>query len=106
MELQVGVLELKKPKPLLEHLRSLRRWEVKLSDTEAGLYGAIFLMVIAFILYNLWFGTSLPDVSTGTIYSIVSYSWSYVEAALVLPYSMQSLTRLHEITERINKSVI
>lgn len=105
MEMQVGVLELKKPKPLLEHLRSLRRWEVKISDTEAGLYGVIFLMVIAFILYNLWFGTSLPNISTGSIYSIVSYSWSYVEAALVLPYSLQSLTRLHEITQRINRAV-
>ena len=93
MERQVGLL----------HTGNTAK-EVKISDSEAILYGVIFLMVIVFILYNLWFGTSLPDITTGTIYSIISYSWSYVEAAIILPFTLQSLTRLHEITERINSN--
>lgn len=102
MEQQVGILGAAKPVAILSHLKTLRKWEVKISDSEAVLYGVIFLMVIIFILYNLWFGTSLPEITTGTIYSIISYSWSYVEAAIVLPFTLQSLTRLREITERIN----
>ena len=104
MERQVGLLDTGNPSKVFNHLRALRKWEVKISDSEAILYGVIFLMVIAFILYNLWFGTSLPDITTGTIYSIISYSWSYVEAAIILPFTLQSLTRLHEITERINSN--
>lgn len=106
METQVQVLEKKSLKDVLTHLLSLRKWEVKLSDTEALMYGAIFILVIFFIVYNLWFGTSLADVTTGSIYSIVSYSWTYVEAAIVLPFTLQSLTRLSEITERINRSTL
>ncbi len=104
MEQQVSILELSQPSEVLNHLLNLRKWEVKLSDTEAVLYGVIFIMVTVFLVYNLWFGTSLPDVTTGSIYSIVSYSWTYVESAIVLPYTLQSLTRLSEITERINSS--
>ncbi|MCG8414958.1 MAG: ABC transporter six-transmembrane domain-containing protein [Pseudomonadales bacterium] len=104
MEQQVSILELSQPREVLNHLLSLRKWEVKLSDTEAVLYGVIFIMVTVFLVYNLWFGTSLPEVTTGSIYSIVSYSWTYVESAIVLPYTLQSLTRLSEITERINSS--
>lgn len=106
MEKQVSILERKKLKDVLSHLLDLRKWEVKLSDTEALMYGAIFIMVILFIVYNLWFGTSLAEVTTGSIYSIVSYSWTYVEAAIVLPFTLQSLTRLSEITERINRSTL
>ncbi len=106
MEKQVSILEISGTAEILSHLRSLRRWEVKLSDTEALLYGAIFIMVIGFIVFNLWFGTSLPDITTGTIYSIVSYSWTYVESAIVLPFTLQSLTRLSEITERINRKTL
>ncbi len=36
------------------------------------------------------------------IFSIVAYSWEFVEAAIMLPMTMQSLTRLNEITARIN----
>ncbi len=104
MEQQVGLLGGGNPLNIFNHLKLLRKWEVKISDSEAILYGVIFLMVVVFILYNLWFGTSLPAITTGTIYSIISYSWSYVEAAIVLPWTLQSLTRLHEITERINKA--
>ncbi|NKB32464.1 MAG: hypothetical protein GKR91_05140 [Pseudomonadales bacterium] len=103
MEQQVGILGGGNPLNIINHLKALRKWEVKISDSEAVLYGVIFLMVIAFILYNIWFGTSLPEITTGTIYSIISYSWAYVEAAIVLPFTLQSLTRLHEITERINR---
>ncbi len=106
MEKQVQILEIASAAEIREHLRSLRRWEVKLSDTEAILYGVIFFFVILFLVYNLWFGTSLPDVTTGSIYSIVSYSWTYVEAAIVLPFALQSLTRLSEITDRINKKTL
>ncbi|AEV39550.1 hypothetical protein PSE_5048 [Pseudovibrio sp. FO-BEG1] len=101
-ENQVNVLERGSRKGVWRHLRALRIHEVRLSDTEAIVYGVIFLFQIAFIVTNLVLAAGLPDMSTGMIFSIVAYSWEFVEAAIMLPMTMQSLTRLNEITARIN----
>ena len=103
-ELQVGTLETGNPSEIMKHFLRLRIWEIKISDTEAVLYGIIFAQVIAFMSFILWFGTALPDATTGSIFSIVNYSWNYVESSAVLPLTLQSLTRLREITYRINHS--
>ena len=102
MERQVHSLE-RGPLRVLQHLAALRRCEVRLSDTEALLYGLIFLMVSAFVVCNLWLCTHMAGLTSGKIFSIVSYSWEYVEAALVLPMSLQSLSRLQEISGRLNR---
>ncbi|WP_082826909.1 ABC transporter six-transmembrane domain-containing protein [Pseudovibrio sp. Ad26] len=101
-ENQVHVLERGSRRGVWRHLRALRMHEVRLSDTEAIVYGVIFLFQIAFIVSNLILAAGLPDMSTGMIFSIVAYSWEFVEAAIMLPMTMQSLTRLNEITARIN----
>ncbi|MFC3119789.1 hypothetical protein ACFOHS_21805 [Jhaorihella thermophila] len=36
------------------------------------------------------------------MFSIVTYSWDFVEGALILPATLQSLSRLSEVTARIN----
>ena len=101
MEHQVSVLEQRRDRPVLVHLKRLRRFEVKLSDTEAILYGVIFVMLIGLILFNLWFATQNLDATPGMIFSIVSYSWEFAEAALALPVTFQSWSRLSEITVRL-----
>lgn len=89
---------------VFRHLRALRRSEVALSDTEAFLYGGIFLAQIAFIAANLTIGAGLPGITAGRIFSIAVYSWDFVEAALMLPVTLQTWSRLSEITARINAS--
>ncbi|WP_170326764.1 ABC transporter six-transmembrane domain-containing protein [Ruegeria arenilitoris] len=101
MEHQVNVLEQRRDRPVLVHLEKLRRSEVKLSDTEAILYGVIFALLIGLILFNLWFATQNLDATPGMIFSIVSYSWEFAEAALTLPVTLQSWSRLSEITTRL-----
>ena len=76
--------------------------EVKLSDREAVLYGSVFLVLLTMVVFNLWYSTLNGTISAGTIFSIVSYSWEFVDAAVILPVTLQSLTRLTEITQRIN----
>lgn len=102
-EQQVSILESKSITGILSHLNKLRRIEIRLSDTEAFVYGLIFLILIGFILFNLWFGATNVEITAGIIFSIVSYSWEFVEAALVLPMTLQGWSRLTEIMNRINK---
>ena len=101
-EKQVSLLEMRALRPALAHLLRLRSLEVRISDAEAALYGAIFVLLLGMILFNLRIATGLPDVTAGTIFSVISYSWEFVEGALALPVTLQSWTRLSEIIARIN----
>ncbi len=101
-EKQVNILERREAKPTLAHLMRLRGLEVRLSDTEAILYGAIFVVLLGLILFNLWFAATALTVTVGTIFSIVSYSWEFIESALALPVTLQSWSRLSEIMRRLN----
>lgn len=101
-ERQVSILGKREATPTLSHLMRLRRLEVRLSDTEAVLYGAIFIVLLGLILFNLWFATTELSSTVGSIFSIVSYSWEFVESALALPITLQTWSRLSEITRRLN----
>lgn len=101
-EQQVSILEKRRARPMLAHLMRLRRLEVRLSDTEAVLYGTIFIVLSGLILLNLWYATTELSMTAGTIFSVISYSWEFVESALAMPITLQNWSRLSEITRRLN----
>jgi len=103
-EKQVHILETRLSAKVRRHLGKLRNIEVQLSDTEAYVYGAIFFAMTGFILFNLWFAATHVETTVGTIFAIVSYSWEFVESALVLPVTLQGWSRLSEIMNRINNT--
>jgi ABC-type bacteriocin/lantibiotic exporter with double-glycine peptidase domain len=110
MEQQVALLSADKHtqgdlhKGFHRHLRKLKRWQVKLSDVEALVYGAIFGFITIFICHNLLVSASLVDISAGQLFIIISYSWEFAEAAVALPVGLQGWTRLREISSRLNQS--
>ncbi|MEM9617792.1 MAG: ABC transporter six-transmembrane domain-containing protein [Pseudomonadota bacterium] len=105
-ERQVWILQKRKTTPTVEHLSRLRHLEVRLSDTEAILYGAIFFVLLGLILFNLWFATIELSNTVGATFSIISYSWEFVESALALPVTLQSWSRLSEIMRRLNAQTV
>ncbi len=104
VEKQVGVLTERRHTSLVAHLGRLRRCEVRLSDTDAILYGSIFVAMFAFVLVNLWTASTIPAVTAGTIFAILSYSWELVESGVALPMVLQQWTRLTEIRGRLNEA--
>ncbi len=101
-EQQVRLLERREHPRLAQHLLRLRKVEVQISDAESILYGSVYVALLGLILFNLWFAATNLQISTGTMFSIVMYSWEFVEASLALPTVLQSWSRLSEITQRIN----
>lgn len=101
---QVHALEGRAPKTIAKHFIGLRREEVRLSDTESIVYGLIFAVLLIVLAYNLWFAATQLGSSPGQIFSVVAYSQEFLQAAVQLPFALQSLTRLREITERINRT--
>ena len=102
-EKQVAILDQRERKSLLTHLQRLRRCEVRLSDTEAVLYGGIFTAMFAFVLMTLSFASTMTAITAGVIFTILSYSWELVESGVALPMALQQWTRLSEIRERLNE---
>ena len=103
MERQVGVLETKRMSPLRAHLLGLRDHRVSLSDLEAMVYGLIFAALLSMLAFNLWFATTQTLATPGEVFSVIVYSYEFIESAVTLPMILQSITRLSEITDRINQ---
>ena len=101
-EQQVAILEQRQHVSLVTHLQRLRHCEVRLSDTDAVLYGTIFAGMFAFVLTNLWLASTIPSITAGMIFAILSYSWELVESGVALPMTLQQWSRLSEIRERLN----
>ena len=102
-EKQVSILESGVSEAIGAHLSALRRHEVRLSDTEAIVYGLIFFVLLSMLGTNLWFAATQLSATPGEIFSIVTYSYEFIESAVMLPAALQSLTRISEITQRINQ---
>lgn len=102
VERQVNVLSYLPLSGLRIHLNKLKRREIHLSDTEAIVYGLIFLLLFGFVVINLLLTTQLLTPSSGALFSIVTYSLEFVEAAIMLPITLQTLSRLSEINQRLN----
>lgn len=103
-EQQVGILETRKPQRLMTHLTRLRGIEVRISDTESIIYGGIFVVLLGLVVFNLWYAMANLSITSGTIFSIVTYSWELVDAALAFPMALQGWSRLSEIMQRINQA--
>ena len=103
-EAQVSALESRDLSRITAHLVGLRRHEVRLSDTESVVYALIFTALLTMLGFNLWFAATQTNATPGEIFSIVTYSYEFIQMSVILPMALQSLTRLAEITERINKA--
>ncbi|RBW62747.1 ABC transporter six-transmembrane domain-containing protein [Ruegeria sp. A3M17] len=101
-ERQVTALQSMDLKKIGQHLFRLRTHEVRLSDSEAFVYAAIFAVLLSMLAFNLWFAATQSGATAGQIFSVVTYSFEFVQSVVVLPMVLQSLARLSEITERIN----
>ena len=102
-EQQVAVLDRGVRESIVLHLTNLRRHTVRISDTEAVIYGSIFVVLLSMLGTNLWFAATQLAASPGQIFSIVTYSYEFIESAVMLPATLQSLTRISEITQRLNQ---
>ncbi|MEO1610282.1 MAG: ABC transporter six-transmembrane domain-containing protein [Pseudomonadota bacterium] len=102
-EMQVNALEGNDILEVSSHFQNLRRNEIKISDLESLVCGLIFSLLFCMLAFNIWFTASKNIASPGQIFSVVMYSYQFVNSAMSLPYSFQALTRLKEITARINQ---
>ncbi|WP_019586214.1 ABC transporter six-transmembrane domain-containing protein [Deinococcus apachensis] len=101
LEREVDVLSRPRGAAVRDHYRRLARWRVRLSDTEAAHWGVLELFLIVLAGFVFVRAAGLPNAQPGTIYAVIAYLWNFMDSLAGIPFLVQQLARLRDITGRM-----
>ncbi len=67
-------------------------------------FGVMRVALLAIFIAVLYISIDLDDFSTGAIYSIVAYIWTFITTSEYMPELMESWTSLKDISRRLKES--
>jgi ABC-type multidrug transport system fused ATPase/permease subunit len=73
----------------------------KIGNWSAVNFGSLRFVLLIIFIFVLYISIDLDDFTTGKIYSIVAYLWSFISTVEYLPDLMESSTSLKDIKNRI-----
>ncbi|HTY11552.1 MAG TPA: ABC transporter six-transmembrane domain-containing protein [Bacteroidota bacterium] len=91
----------KDPEKVREYYSAQSRVEQRIANWGAFNFGAMRIILLLIFLVVLYIAIDLDDFSTGNIYSIVAYLWTFVTSSEYLPELMESWTSLKDISDRL-----
>ncbi len=86
------------------HYNKLRIWQIRISDQEAwnfGLMGIIVIIVISCSLYVTSWITHKDEIAASSLIGIFFYVKRYCDGLDTIPYSVQRLANLTDISKRM-----
>lgn len=103
LEKQVNIISEGNKEYIRQHYNKLRKWQVKISDKEAFSFGLIELLVMFVIGASLLISTKIfgTEMLAGNIIAMYTYILKFVSGMDTIPYTVQRLTSLNDITRRI-----
>jgi len=103
LEKQVDIISTGNIHTIRQHYNNLRKWQIKISDQEAWNFGIMEIMVIVVIGISLLVSTKaqVPAVLVGDLIGIYNYILKFVSGLDTIPYTVQRLSSLTDITRRI-----
>ena len=104
LENQVDIIGTSNPLSIKRHYNKLRLWQIKISDQEAwnfGLMGIIVTAVIAVSLYTTSWLTHKEEIAASSLIGIFFYVKRYCDGLDTIPYSVQRLANLTDISKRM-----
>ncbi len=103
LEKQVNIISEGNKEYIQGHYNKLRKWQIKISDKEAINFGIIEIMVMIVIASSLLISTNLfgTTMLAGNIIGMYTYILKFVSGMDTIPYTVQRLTSLSDITRRI-----
>ncbi len=79
----------------------MARWKQKIANWGAMNFGVLRVFLLGIFLVILYVAIDLDDFSTGNIYSIAAYVWTFVTSSEYLPEQLESMTSVKDISERL-----
>lgn len=103
LEKQVDIITTGNEKAIDTHFKNLRKWQVRISDQDAWNFGIMELMVLVVITFSLYIThiTSSPTLMAGSLIGIYNYILKFVSGLDTIPYTVQRISSLKDITRRI-----
>ncbi len=105
LEKQVDIISEGNALAIRRHYNRLREWQIRISDQEAWNFGFMEFMVMAVIGVALLIvtKTSGTEILPGALIGIYNYILKFATGLDTIPYIVQKLTSLGDITSRIEK---
>lgn len=103
LEKQVNIISSGDNKAIHQHFNNLRKWQVRISDQEAWNFGIMEMMVMIVIALSLLitYKVAGTTVLAGNIIGIYNYILKFVSGLDTIPYTVQRMAALNDITQRI-----
>lgn len=103
LENQVDIITKGEEKAIHLHFKNLRKWQVRISDQDAWNFGIMEIMVLVVITFSLYIThiTSGPTLMAGSLIGIYNYILKFVAGLDTIPYTIQRISSLNDITRRI-----
>jgi ABC-type multidrug transport system fused ATPase/permease subunit len=73
----------------------------RIANWGATTFGVTRVFLLVVFLVVLYLAIDLDDFTTGKVYSIVAYLWTFITAIELLPELVESLTSLGDLAERL-----
>ena len=89
------------PERVRAYYTALARPQQKIANMGALSFGLIRIFLLGIFLAVLYIAIDLDSFSTGNIFSIVAYIWTFVTSSEYIPELMESWTSLQDISERL-----
>lgn len=103
LEKQVDVISTGDKASVKHHYETLRKWQIRISDQEAWNFGVMEIMVMVVICATLLVTKSSigSTILAGSVIGIYNYILKFVSGLDTIPYTVQRLTNLTDIAERV-----
>ena len=108
LENQVDIIGAANKPAMVRHYDNLRSWQIRISDQEAWSFGIMEILVLVVIAASLII-THQADGTTilaGNLVGIYNYILKFVSGLDTIPYTVQRLTSLSDITKRIELQAV
>ncbi len=96
----------KDPDKVQAYYTGLARPQQKIANWGAVSFGVMRIVLLAIFVVVLFISIDLDSFSTGNIYSIVAYLWTFVTSSEYLPELLESWTSLKDISRRLREEKV
>jgi ABC-type multidrug transport system fused ATPase/permease subunit len=97
------VVEHKSSSSIHELYHSMVRPQFQIARWNSFNYGVIKLILMGIFIVVLFICVDVDNFSTGSIYSIVAYLWTFISSAEYLPGLMESYSSVKELGHRLKE---
>ena len=95
-----------KPEEIHKYYVTSASIKQKIANWGALNFGVMRLILLFIFLAVLYISIDLDDFTTGSIYSIVAYIWTFITSSEYLPELMESWTSLKDVSNRLKQATL